>query len=368
MTGPLVITGAGGFLGWHVRVLARAAGLPQPVLVDAAALRDERRLAGLLDGADLVVHLAGVNRGDAEDLSARNAELAQVLAAGLSACGTPPKTVVFANSVQAGNGTPYGDGKAAAADTLAEVTRWSGSAFHDLRLPNVYGEHGRPHYNSVVATFCRVLADGGTPRIDEDRELDLVHATDAAAMLLGLATAEAAEAARPVRRTVRQIAERLRYFAGLYRTGDIPDLADRFDVRLFNTYRSQLFPANTPLRLPRHGDARGELVETVRSHGAGQTIYSSTLPGVTRGGHYHLAKVERFVVMRGEAEIRLRRLFHEEVLRLRVSGTEPCLVDMPTMWAHDITNVGSGELLTVFWSNDLFDPRRPDTYQESVVP
>jgi UDP-2-acetamido-2,6-beta-L-arabino-hexul-4-ose reductase len=364
MTGPLVVTGATGFLGWHVRVLARASGLPEPVLVPAADLRDARRLAGLLDGAGRVLHLAGVNRGEAAEVSGGNAELARALAAGLAACGTPPKAVVFANSVQAGNGTPYGDGKATAAATLADATRWSGSAFYDVALPNLFGEHGRPHYNSVVATFCRVLADGGSPRVREDRELDLLHSTDAAAMLLGV---EGAEAVRPNRRTVGQLASRLEHFADLYRTGDIPTLADRLEVRLFNTYRSHLFPANTPLRLIRHADARGDLVEAVRAHGAGQTFCSSTRPGVTRGEHFHLAKVERFLVLHGEAEIRLRRVLHGDVLHLRVSGDEPSIVDMPTMWAHDITNVGRGELLTLFWSNDIFDPGRPDTYRELVA-
>lgn len=360
MSGQLVLTGGTGFLGWHVRALARAAGLPQPVLVDAGQLRDRRRLATLLDGADRVLHLAGINRGDPDRIATGNAELAQALAAGLADCGTPPKTVVFANSTQAGNGTAYGDGKATAAAMLAEATGWTGSTFEDVRLPNLYGEHGRPHYNSVVATFCRLLADGQSPQVDQDRELDLVHAGEAAALLLGR------DGIRPVRRTVRQLADQLSYFAQVYRTGDIPALPGPFDVRLFNTYRSHLFPVNAPLRLSRHTDARGDLVEAVRSYGAGQTFYSTTRPGVTRGEHFHLHKVERFLVLRGDAEIRLRRVLHDDVLRIRVSGAEPAIVDMPTMWVHDLTNVGGDDLVTIFWSNDIFDPERPDTYRERV--
>jgi UDP-2-acetamido-2,6-beta-L-arabino-hexul-4-ose reductase len=364
MTAGLIITGATGFLGWHVRVLARALGRADPVLIGRRELADPDRLAGTLDGADRVLHLAGINRGDPEQVSAGNLDLARALAAGLRQCGTPPKSVVFANSVQAGNGTPYGDGKSAAASFLEEATRWSGSAFDDVRLPNLFGEHGRPHYNSVVATFCRVLADGGTPHVDMDRDLDLMHVTDAASLLL-----DPCRGTTPVRRTVRQVAAQLTQFAMRYRTGDIPELTDRFAVRLFNTYRSHCFPANMPLPLVQHTDARGDLVETVKTHGGGgQTFVSTTNPGVTRGEHFHLSKVERFAVLRGEAEIRLRRVLHDEVLRFRVSGAHPVVVDMPTMWAHSITNVGTDELLTLFWSNDVFDPDRPDTYPEPVTP
>ncbi|GAB1643007.1 NAD-dependent epimerase/dehydratase family protein [Krasilnikovia sp. MM14-A1259] len=363
MPGTLAVTGAGGFLGWHLRVLARSLGLPEPILVSRADLASAQRLAGLIKGVDRVIHVAGVNRGEPSEVAEGNVALARQLCAGLRACTTPPKRVVFANSVQAGNGTPYGDGKAAAAVLLAETTRWFGSQFDDVLLPNLFGEHGRPRYNSVVATFCRLLADGGAPQVDADRELDLLHATDAAALLLG----EPAPGGEcdTTRRTVRQLADQLTGFAATYRRGEIPALTDRFDVRLFNTYRSHLAPAAVPLS--RHADARGALVEAVKVHaGGGQTFCSSTVPGVTRGQHYHLAKVERFVVVRGEAEIRMRRVLHDDVVLFRVSGEQPALVDMPTMWAHDITNVGGGELTTLFWANDLFDPARPDTYPEAV--
>jgi UDP-2-acetamido-2,6-beta-L-arabino-hexul-4-ose reductase len=362
MTESVALTGAGGFLGWHIRVLARALGRPAPTIIGRDALASVETLASLLNGVDRVVHVAGVNRGQPDEVATGNVVLARQLSAGLRACQTPPKRVVFANSVQAANGTPYGDGKAAAAVLLAETARWFGCAFDDVLLPNLFGEHGRPNYNSVVATFCRVLADGGTPRVDGDRELDLLHATDAAASLLGLPCPGGS-----ARRTVRQLADQIGGFASIYRAGEIPDLHDRFDLRLFNTYRSHIFPANTPIPLTRHSDARGGLVEAVKVHGGGgQTFCSSTVPGVTRGDHFHMAKVERFVVVRGEAEICLRRVLHDEVLRFRVSGDEPVVVDMPTMWAHSITNVGAGELTTLFWANELFDPANPDTYPELV--
>jgi UDP-2-acetamido-2,6-beta-L-arabino-hexul-4-ose reductase len=362
----VVLTGARGFLGWHARVLARTLGWSEPVVAERADLHDPDRLAALVDGADRVVHLAGANRGTPDEVTAGNIEPARALAEALRRCARPPKAVALANSVQAGNGTAYGDAKAAAAGVLAEATRWSGTELLDLRLPNLFGEHGRPFYNSVVATFCRVLANGGEPRVDADRELELLHATDAVAALLGADPPDTSPAGA-TRRSVGRLAAELSAMAATYRTGDIPPLPDPFSVRLFNTYRSHCFSARAALPLTRRADQRGELVEAVRTHGgAGQTFYSTTRPGVTRGEHYHLAKVERFVVLRGEAEIRLRRLLHDEVVRLRVRGDEPVAVDMPAMWAHSVTNVGRDDLLTLFWANEVFDPDRPDTYPEAV--
>ncbi|WP_406108274.1 NAD-dependent epimerase/dehydratase family protein [Micromonospora globbae] len=360
----LAVTGAGGFLGWHVRVLLRALGWPEPTVVTRADLADPAVVAAKVAGVDRVLHVAGVNRGEPADVAAGNVQLAAQLVEGLRRAAMPPGSLVFANSVQAGNGTPYGDSKATAASLLADT----GLPFDDVLLPNLYGEHGRPYYNSAVATFCRVLAEGGQPEVHADRQLDLVHVTDAAARLAGVPAGGSWDPTMPPLRVgVRDLAGRLAAMADTYRTGEIPPLRDRHEVRLFNTYRSHCFPAHYPIALPRRADARGELVETVKAHGgAGQTFCSSTRPGVTRGEHFHLAKVERFVVLRGSAEISLRRVGDTEVLRFPVRGDEPVVIDMPTMWVHKLVNTGADELLTLFWTNELFDPDRPDTWPEPV--
>ncbi|WKU05074.1 NAD-dependent epimerase/dehydratase family protein [Micromonospora sp. HUAS LYJ1] len=360
----IALTGGDGFLGWHVRVLTRALGWPAPVLVDRADLTDPAAVAARISGVDRVLHLAGVNRGDPAEVAAGNVWLAAQLAEGVRRAAVPPASISYANSIQAGNGTPYGDAKAAAATLLAEA----GPPLDDLRLPNLFGEHGRPWYNSAVATFCRELAEGGAPRVDADRELGLAHVTDAAAALLGIPAGGSWDPAMPLLRVgVRELADRLTTIATTYRGGDLPSLVERHDVRLFNTYRSHCFPAHYPIALPRRADARGELVETVRVHGGGgQTFCSTTRPGVTRGEHFHLAKVERFVVLRGTAEISLRRIGTDEVRRIPVSGDAPALVDMPTMWAHKLVNTGPDELVTLFWTNELYDPARPDTWPEPV--
>lgn len=368
MTGSIAITGADDFLGWHVRVLVRALGLPVPTVIDAADLADPDRLAGLLAGVDRVLHLADVDRGSVKEIFTGNVRLAEALTAGLRRCATPPGTVVFANSVRAGDGTPYGEGKSAAAAHLAEATRSDGSRLVDFRLPTLFGEHDERFPGSVVAALARSLAEGGKPTADRDRELDLLHATDAAGLLLDVEVPVATRTpVHPVRRTVHQLAYQLGGFAAVHRTGDLPDLTDRFDVRLFNTYRSYRSPANYPIRLVRQTDTLGELIEAGRVPGrGGQTWYSSTRPGATRGGYFHLAKIERIVVLRGDAELRLRRVLHDDVVTVGLSGREPAVVDVPTMWTHELTNTGDDELLTLCWANEILDPARPDTFPESI--
>jgi UDP-2-acetamido-2,6-beta-L-arabino-hexul-4-ose reductase len=362
----IVVTGGYGFLGWHLRARLRALTGHQIVPIGR---HNSSRLAAEVRHADAVVHVAGVNRGTDSEVEKGNVDLAHAVAGAVNSSWESPR-LVFANSIQCGNDTPYGRGKAEARDILAAAARSVGSPFIDVVLPNLFGEHGRPDYNSFVATFAHAAVNGRTPTV-QDRPVELLHAQQAAQELVdGLELAgDATLRPRGEPTTVASVWQVLVEAHRLYRTGEIPVLATQLDVDLFNTLRAAMFPGVYPIPLTVHRDQRGGLVECVRSHGGqGQCFVSTSVPGVTRGEHFHLGKVERFVVLKGRARISLRRLFHDEVVSFDVSGDEPSVVDMPTMWAHNITNVGADELVTLFWTHTLFDKNAPDTFAEPVMP
>jgi UDP-2-acetamido-2,6-beta-L-arabino-hexul-4-ose reductase len=148
----------------------------------------------------------------------------------------------------------------------------------------------------------------------------------------------------------------------VYRSNVIPDLRDPFDLDLFNTYRSFLYPDHYPIELKRNTDRRGTLIEALREHNGGQIHYSNTHPGFVRGEHFHFRKMERFVVLSGEAEAAVRRVCGSEVRRFRLTGDRPVCIDMPTLHTHNLRNIGSGDLVAMFWTHDLYDPLAPDTY------
>ena len=360
----VLVTGADGFLGRHTRVRLTARTDHEVVAVGSA---DWPRLATLVASADAVLHLAGINRGPDDEVEQGNIGLARDLAQAVRSASRAPR-VVFADSIQAGNGTPYGNGKARAAEILRDAADERGSAFVDVVLPNLFGEHGRPDYNSFVATFAHRVVAGEAPEV-ADRGVYLLHVQDAAQTFLEALSDEASGRVRPQGTTtsVSTVLAILREQFEVYRHGDIPALPSRLHVNLFNTLRAAMFPAFYPMPLIRHADARGGLVEAVRAHGSeGQTFVSTTVPGVTRGQHFHLRKVERFVVVGGRARISLRKVLSDEVIHFDVDGRSPAIIDMPTGWTHCITNTGDGELTTLFWTNELFDPQDTDTYPEVV--
>lgn len=328
-------------------------------------MADPRRLDEALEDVSGIIHLAGVNRApSAEEVTTGNIEAAQAIAAALRRLHHP-LPVAFANSIQVLTDSVYGQAKARAADMIEEAS----SPICDVLLLNFFGEHGRPHYNSFVATFAHAVAHDEEPVITGVRQVPLLHVQEAAGVLIEAVLSGRSSRLEPAGelRGVRKVADLLDRIYRTYRTGEIPQLGDPFEVDLSNTYRSYRFPRMLPVTAPVHSDFRGGLVETVRLHGGrGQGFISTTHPGRERGNHYHLRKFERFFVVKGDAEISLRRLLHDEVVCFRISGGRPASVDMPTLWTHNLRNVGQDELVTAFWSDQLLDPERPDHYAGSV--
>lgn len=363
------ITGGHGFLGWHLRCLLKAVVPDAEVrMVGQEDLVDPTALANIAEGCDTLFHLAGVNSHDA-DAAKANVELAEAVADGLDRVSMPLR-IVYSNSAHAKRGTAYGQSKGAAARVLRHFAERSRFTFADVILPNLFGERGRPYYNSVVATFCDQIVRGVSGTVNRDAPIELLHARCAAAELLRYADHGPSI---EVRVTGDEVAvgdtyDRLgRYFDTYSGTHEVPRLATKFDVRLFNQLRMVMYPGAYPISLARHSDSRGEFFEIVRSSGDGQTSFSTTRPGFARGDHWHADKIERFIVVRGSATIKIRRLFDETVETFHLDGAGPSFVDMPTLHAHNITNTGDDELLTVFWANDHFCKDAPDTWLEPVA-
>ena len=364
------ITGADGFLGWHLRSLLHGDTTEDTTVpCDQVSFADDHALDNLVVTSDAIVHFAGINRGTDDEVLNGNLAITDRLVAALVRSRRSPH-VLFASSIQIERDNPYGQAKRACAQRLQAWADGCGARFTTVVLPNVFGEFGRPFYNSVVATFCHQLVHGEEPRIVADAPLELIHAQDIAGKFVALAHDGTVGVVRVLGYDPLLVSEILTRLQGLnasYAGGTFPLLGDSFDLQLFNTLRSFRFPDQAQDTFDVHTDPRGSLWEVARARGAGQTFVSWTEPGVSRGNHYHRHKVERFAVLGGSGRIRLRRLFTPDVHTYDLSGEAPGYVDMPTFCTHSIENIGSAPLLTLFWSGELFDAGNSDTWAESVL-
>ena len=367
------ITGQKGFIGTHLYNTLRL--FPEEfdiVEFDRSFFEHEAKLDAFVSGCDVVVHLAAVNRhNDPDVIYNTNLTLVKSLVDSLKRTGSKPHLLISSSS-QEERDNLYGKSKKEGRELLFEWTKESGSVFTGLVIPNVFGPFGHPYYNSVVATFSHQIANGEIPEIQVDGELKLIYVGELVEEIIksireGLNIAKS-EVLHTAEAKVSQILGLLQNYKAVYQDkGQIPVINNVFELNLFNTYRCYMDIKNYfPVKFAQHTDPRGTFVEVIRLGIGGQVSFSTTVPGIVRGNHYHTRKIERFAVIKGKALIQLRRVGTDDVLDFYLDGEEPAYVDMPIWYTHNIKNIGDEVLYTNFWINEFYDPNDPDTYFENV--
>lgn len=367
------ITGQAGFVGTHLyNTLGLLPEEFQRIDFRKEYFADENKLNEFVAQCDVIVHLAAMNRhNDPQIIYDTNVVLVQKLINALEVTNSKAH-ILFSSSTQEERDNLYGKSKKEGRELLVNWAKKSGGKFTGMIIPNVFGPFGHPNYNSVVATFCHKLAHNETPTIEVDGDMKLIYVGELIDAILSEIRNGASKSEIVIPHTsefkVSQLLSLLETYKEQYQdNGVIPSMNNTFELNLFNTFRCYMDIANHfPVKFVEHTDSRGSFVEIIRLGIGGQVSFSTTVPGITRGNHYHTRKIERFAVIKGSALIQLRRIGTDEVLDFYLDGNEPAYVDMPIWYTHNIKNIGDEVLYTNFWINEFYDPNDPDTYFENV--
>lgn len=367
------ITGQAGFVGSHLyNTLGLFENEFERIDFRKEYFENEIELNYFVSQCDVIVHLAAMNRhNDPQVIYDTNIGLVQKLVNSLKATNSKAH-VLFSSSTQEERDNLYGKSKKEGRELMVEWAANSQGEFTGMIIPNVFGPFGHPNYNSVVATFCHKLSHNETPVIDMDGDLKLIYVGELVEEILSEIRTKKGNPEVFVRHTseskVSQILSLLETYKEEYQEkGVIPNINNAFELNLFNTFRCYMdIKKHFPVKFVEHTDPRGSFVEIIRLGVGGQVSFSTTVPGITRGNHYHTRKIERFAVIKGKALIQLRRIGTDEVLDFYLDGNEPAYVDMPIWYTHNIKNIGDEVLYTNFWINEFYDPNDPDTYFENV--
>lgn len=376
----VLITGANGFVGKNL--LLRLSERQKVQVVCFTRANNLEQLPELLDGVDCVFHLAGVNRTlDLQEFTTGNVGLTQALydaAERVAQASGRRVSIVYASSTQAELSNPYGRSKRDAEVVLHAAARRSLVDVHIFRLPNVFGKWCKPNYNSAVATFCHNVARDLPIQVNDDAApITLVYVDDVIERFLQVmdrgAFCNSSEAADDFdtifemvepqySTTVGDLARQIQAFKNSRITLVTEPVGKGFVRALHATYVSYLPVDSFAYEVPQHGDPRGVFVEMLKTSDSGQFSYFTAHPGVTRGGHYHHSKTEKFLVIKGHARFRFRHMQTGQTHELVTSGSRSEVVETVPGWTHDITNIGSDEMIVMLWANEIFDRERPDTY------
>ena len=348
----IAITGEKGFLGYHLTQYYK--WIKEYEVIELG--RDYLNNIKLLKDCDLLIHCAGVNRGYPSVVYQGNISLAQDLVNALND-NNISIDIKFTSSTQEDDNNEYGNSKIKAKQILTDYCNKNNTDFKSYKIPNIFGPFGKPNYNSFINTFCYNLI----------KNIDITPNDNLVTLCYVYDVIESIDNNIEFNTTtisVSDIYHKLKSFHNDYSQGIIPNLINKFDKDLFNTYRSF---ASSLFEFTKHTDDRGHLVELVKGRGSEtQVFYSTTKPGITRGNHFHFGKVERFCVLTGKAKISIRKVGSTKKIHYIIKGEDNKVIDMPLLYTHNITNIGDENLICVFWVNEIFDPENMDTYFEKV--
>lgn len=369
------ITGQAGFIGSHLfNFLGTKLEEIKRISFKRDYFEDEVELQNFVKSCDVIVHIAAMNRHEDEQvLYNTNLELVHKLVNACEVTKSIPK-IIFSSSTQEEIDNLYGKSKRDGRKYFEDWATNNDGKVTSLVIPNVFGPFGRPFYNSFITTFSHQIIKGDQPKVINDSRVNLIYINELLEVFyneiikLDSEKIQSYIVPNTSSRKVSEILALLKYFKIQYlENGQVPKVdLNTFELDLFNTFRSFIPKDYFPRKFTKHTDERGAFVEIMRAGSAGQSSYSTTVPGITRGNHYHTRKVERFAVISGKASIKLRKVDSEEVIEYILDGEEPAYVDMPIWYTHNITNIGNTDLITLFWINEPYNPKDADTYFVSV--
>lgn len=366
----VLVTGANGFIGKNLLLLLREQADTE--VLTYVRGQDAATLNALLAQADAVVHLAGENRpADVQAFADVNVGLTERICQGLLEQGRVVP-LILASSTQAELDNPYGRSKLAAEQAVQALAQEQGNPAAVYRLPGVFGKWCKPNYNSVVATFCHNKARDLPVQInDANARVRLVYVDDVINAMLSQLTSGWAGVLRPAVApeysvTLGELSDQIDAFKNCRSTLVSERVGSGFVRALYATYVSYLPVDKFAYGVPVYGDARGVFVEMLKTPDAGQFSFFTAHPGITRGGHYHHTKTEKFLVIKGHARFGFRHMLTNEVHHLETNGDHPQIVETVPGWTHDITNIGTDEMVVMLWANEIFDRANPDTFASKV--
>lgn len=361
------ITGHDGFLGQHLKFLLHLRNKNKLEFASRKTFKNKDELEKFIIKSDIIVHFAGLNRGKNNEIYDTNIDLIKKIIFLIPLSGKK-KHIIFSSSIKETDDSAYGKSKKECGNLLKTYSRKKNFKYTNIIIPNVFGEFCKPNYNSFISTLSHNLVNKiKIPKI-QNSNITILHISKVIEEIIKIIDKQKFGKVSLKGKTykIRDIYTKLSYFHYNYQNFIIPYLHNLDDINLFNTYRSFVFPKYTKFIIKDNTDNRGKLYELIKSYNQGQVFYSTTKPGIIRGNHLHFNKIERFVVIKGNAIISFRKLFSKKIIKFKVNGNTPTIIDIPTYYTHNIKNIGNDELLTVFWSNDIFDKKNSDTFYEKV--
>ena len=367
----IAVTGANGFISKNL--ISKLSFEKITKIYKITRFTTKSNLKKIIINSDIIYHLAGVNKPSINKTFKKDNEKLTRYICDVVLKNKLKKKIIFSSSTQVLKNTVYGKSKKKCEEILEKLKRNNGSKIIILRLPNIFGKWCKPNYNSVVSTFCyKISRNQKVELFNSNSKINLLYIDDLVKMLISFTRSKKfsnsiiKNFSFTNKIVVKNLYKKILEIDQNRRDLFIPNFKDKFSKNLYSTYISLIPKKKFTYKLNPIKDERGSFIEVLKTKNAGQISLIIAKKNKIRGHHFHHSKVEKFLVIKGEAIFKMTNIIDKKEVLYKLNGDNPLIVETIPGWQHYIKNNGSTDLHVLLWSNEVFNVKKPDTYKVKI--
>lgn len=360
----ILITGSKGFIGKNLSLYLKEKGYS---LLEFNKSKTSKDLEKDLIKSDIIVHLAGQNRGRKEKFKQNNIDLTKRI---IKKKFLKKKFIIYASSTKVTEKTIYGKSKRVSENILKKNRKLKNYNLSILRLPNIFGKWCKPNYNSVISTFCYNIINKKSIKVNTIKKINFLYIDDLLLIIekiiLNKNRTLFPKIKNVYKKDLNYISKKLYLFSKKNKVFDLDNFKNSFDKKLYSTfvsyYSKKLFSQNIKCNI----DKRGNFSELLKSKIKGQISFFTIKNGKSRGEHYHFSKIERFFPVSGKGFILFKSVLNNSKFKIHFDEKNLKMIETIPGWSHKIYNTGRKDCVFICWANEVFNPKKPDTYHYKI--
>jgi UDP-2-acetamido-2,6-beta-L-arabino-hexul-4-ose reductase len=367
----ITIVGSKGFIGKNLNLYFKSL-LKKNKIYEINRKTSKKEFITKINSADVIINCAGVNRSIIDENFDDNFKVCGSIINNLK----PLKKVklIHISTTRVNDESVYGITKKKAEKKLISNNKPNLSV-KIIRCPNIFGKWSKPEYNSAVATFCHNVSRNKISKLfNEDQMIKLLYIDDLCKIILDEInslienkTLIKIEKKYIVSTTPRIILEKLEIFHKYRYMKMIPEFKDKFTRNLYSTFLTYLPKKKFKYPLKKISDKRGSFVEFIKSDNFGQVSFLKINSKLSRGNHYHMSKVEKFLLLNGKCKFEFRNMKNtSEKINFIIDSKNTEVIETIPGWLHSLKNLSNYPIYLIIWANEIFDKKNTDTYEQTI--
>ena len=362
----ILVTGSNGFIGKNLITYLQLNSKSNISSFDRK--KSLSSLLSLINDSDVIIHLAGSNREKrVQNFENNNQKLTRFICENMK----KNQKIFFSSTTLQSNNKPYVVSKNECEKILKKYQRKIKYKLCIMKLNNIFGKGCKPYYNSVIATFCYSIPRNLPIRVNKsNKKIKFSFIEDLNLEILKLLNKKKIPKEYFIKKyynlSVKQIYNYIKSFEENRKKLFSDGLSRGFLKKLYSVYLTYIPKKKLKNKLIIHKDKRGKFIELLKNNNNGQISFLTINPKKERGNHFHLTKVERFYPLKGKGKIFFKQIGKNKKNVIYFDANYPEVIETIPGIAHKIVNTSSNEIFMLIWSNEIYVPKKPDTYEYKI--